>query len=412
MIKDGFSTMKQIVMSITALLLVAVLSVGCAPASNLDARLEPIVSQHRFSIAGWEWQTLVVQPVSRSFLGSPRKDIDEAAVVKEYDYIAGRVAVTKSRIASASESEQKESLAELEEILRLDRKTLARLAPEVERIIRKQIRETLNEQGIYNPTSRGEISFPPLSFKLEELPLVLVISPRDRIESIREIVLQSGIPIKEQEIIEARVDKLGVSSLVDRLGGIATYPSMVDSGAGLRSAVETAAHEWLHHYLAFTPLGFRYILDQTGIVRNYDIATMNESLANMFGKEIGEVVLKKYYPGYENDVNQTNALESSFNLEMREIRKTVDVYLARGEVEQAEAFMERKRQELALKGYYIRKLNQAYFAFHGTYADDPAFLSPIGLELKELRAKSASLKEFLDKVAGMTSRQDLTESIR
>jgi len=74
--------------------------------------------------------------------------------------------------------------------------------------------------------------------------------------------------------------------------------------------------------------------------------------------------------------------------------------------------MEQKRQYLASLGYYIRKLNQAYFAFHGTYADKPAFISPIGLELKQLRGQSSSLKDFLNTTAAMTSRQDLREAVR
>jgi len=97
---------------------------------------------------------------------------------------------------------------------------------------------------------------------------------------------------------------------------------------------------------------------------------------------------------------------------MREIRRAVDSYLAQGEIELAEEFMEQKRLYLASNGYYIRKLNQAYFAFHGTYADKPTSISPIGLELKQLRSQSASLKVFLDTVAGMTSRQELRDSIK
>ena len=73
--------------------------------------------------------------------------------------------------------------------------------------------------------------------------------------------------------------------------------------------------------------------------------------------------------------------------------------------------MEEKRQYLASQGYYIRKLNQAYFAFYGAYSDKPAFISPIGLELKELRNRSASLKDFLNTVATMKSRQDLRNSL-
>ena len=69
--------------------------------------------------------------------------------------------------------------------------------------------------------------------------------------------------------------------------------------------------------------------------------------------------------------------------------------------------MEEKRQYLLSMGYYIRKLNQAYFAFHGAYADEPTSVSPIGFELKKLRGRIESLKDFLNTVADMTSRQEL-----
>ena len=97
---------------------------------------------------------------------------------------------------------------------------------------------------------------------------------------------------------------------------------------------------------------------------------------------------------------------------MREIRRAVDEYLAQGEIEQAEEFVEQKRQYLDSMGYYIRKLNQAYFAFHGTYADKPTSISPIGVEPRTLREQSASLKDFLNTVAAMTSRQELSDSIK
>jgi len=133
----------------------------------------------------------------------------------------------------------------------------------------------------------------------------------------------------------------------------------------------------------------------------------------MVSKEIGAMVYEKYYSQYEGGDNQSQEAETEFdfNREMREIRRAVDTYLAQGEIEQAEEFMEEKRRFLASKGYYIRKLNQAYFAFHGTYADRPTSISPIGQELKQLRSQSASLKDFLDAVAGMASRQDLINSI-
>jgi hypothetical protein len=73
--------------------------------------------------------------------------------------------------------------------------------------------------------------------------------------------------------------------------------------------------------------------------------------------------------------------------------------------------MQQTRQYLADNGYYIRKLNQAYFAFHGTYADSPTSISPIGAELEKLREQSASLKDFLNRAATITSRKHLQDML-
>jgi len=159
--------------------------------------------------------------------------------------------------------------------------------------------------------------------------------------------------------------------------------------------------------MAFKPLGFRYVLDLLGVARNYEIATINETVASMVSEEISAIVCDRYYPGQKEPEEDT----SDFDREMREIRLAVDDYLARGEIEAAEEFMEQKRQYLASKGHRIRKLNQAYFAWHGTYADEPTSVSPIGVELRQLRSECGSVKEFLDTVAEMTSRQDLKEGI-
>jgi hypothetical protein len=133
----------------------------------------------------------------------------------------------------------------------------------------------------------------------------------------------------------------------------------------------------------------------------------------MVSKEIGALVYKKYYSTQGSDDGQVaNPELDFFNQEMREIRKAVDEYLAQGQIDQAEQFMEAKRQYLASRGYYIRKLNQAYFAFYGTYADSPTSISPIGSELKELRSKSASLKDFMATASAITSRQALQTALK
>ncbi len=52
---------------------------------------------------------------------------------------------------------------------------------------------------------------------------------------------------------------------------------------------------------------------------------------------------------------------------MNETRVTVDQLLADGKIDQAEAYMEQRRELFVAHGYLIRKLNQAYFAFYGGY---------------------------------------------
>ncbi len=69
--------------------------------------------------------------------------------------------------------------------------------------------------------------------------------------------------------------------------------------------------------------------------------------------------------------------------------------------------MEERRTFLAENGYYIRKINQAYFAFNGLYADTPASGNPIGPKMTELRGLSPSLGDFLRAVSGITSEEEL-----
>ncbi len=378
---------------------------------DFDSCLRSIVKPYRFSITKWEFRT-IPHEVTQLIFDKYEKPDDEVRTATEYFSVIERIKSLKSEIDAINAKNKQGDLASLEvELSQLHQRKTA-LAKTVERIIEKQVRENLAQQGVFNPIDKYiglRLTFPPVNFNFEKPPRLLVISPRDRIESMREIALLPNISLQEIEDIEAEVDKLGVSSLVVDLGGYSTYPSLVTNEASLQFTIDTVAEEWLHQYLAFKPLGFLYLLDVTGVRRNYEIATINETLAGMVSKEIGAIICEKYYPEYEKGANHVAESGFDFNQEMREIRQVVDDHLARGEVEQAEEFMEQKQQYLASMGYYIRKLNQAYFAFHGTYADKPTSISPIGIELKKLRSQSASLRDFLNTVAAMTSRQNLQD---
>jgi hypothetical protein len=94
---------------------------------------------------------------------------------------------------------------------------------------------------------------------------------------------------------------------------------------------------------------------------------------------------------------------------MRETRLRVDDLLASGDYRAAEEYMEGRRQIFVENGYYLRVLNQAYFAFHGSYATGGASSSPIGPQLQELQQRKTpeDIAGFLQTVRWFTSAADL-----
>jgi hypothetical protein len=389
---------------------------GCGTSHDFNKQLRTITKPYRFDLVKWEFETLGGE-VGELFRGGDKAAANATSEIITYFTNAAQIRNLEATINAVKAENQSGDLNQLQNELDELRRQNAGRSEITEKALEAQVRETLSEHGIFNPIDKhvkSKVGFPPVKIHLGNLPHLLVVSPRDRIESTKEIMLLPEMSREDMEKIEDKVDSLGVSSLVVGLGGLSTYPSYVIDEADLRFTIETIVHEWMHQYLAFTPLGFRYILDQTGIRADYEIATINETVAGMVSKEIGAIMYKKYAPqeATESTPPETNESGFDFNKEMREIRLAVDDYLAQGQIEQAEEYMEQKRQYLAENGYHIRKLNQAYFAFYGTYADSPTSISPIGAELRKLREQSDSLKEFLDSVVGMTSRQDLDKSVK
>jgi len=73
--------------------------------------------------------------------------------------------------------------------------------------------------------------------------------------------------------------------------------------------------------------------------------------------------------------------------------------------------METRRQFFSDNGYFIRKLNQAYFAFHGNYGDSAASISQLHNQLIRIR-ENTSIGEFvriLSKVSTEDQFMDLLE---
>ncbi len=405
--KRGVGELGKVI--IIASLIMGLLMAGCASRQGFSPKLRSITKPYSFSLSKWELKALAQE--LKGVFKSPER-ASKAEVIRYFNLVS-EIGDLKSEInkLAAGENSNIDSLKSRLEILEAEKE---RLEDKVQATLEEQVKAILIQEGILNPLDKWfnlRFIFPPLSFKIEKPPNLLVISPRERIEIIKRIHLRQNLSLEEKERIESQVDKLGVSSLVIEVGGIATYPSMVVENADLHWILNTIIEEWLHKYLAFRPLGFLYLLDTLGIRRDYEIATMNETLAGMVSKELGSEVYRKYYGEEERPKKEVKKSGFDFNKEMRKIRMKVDEYLAQGKIEEAEKFMEEKRKYLAEKGHYIRKLNQAYFAFYGTYAYEPASVSPINDELNELRKRSKSLKDFLDKVSGMTGHKALKATL-
>jgi hypothetical protein len=303
---------------------------------------------------------------------------------------------------------------EVRQRLALLRREEARLAPIVEAVLEDQLSAVIARLGL----SLGGQPLPPVSYHVSPLPSSLIVSPREVIRQEANISLKVGLTTDQKEALEEKVDKaLNVSSLVVAVGGIGVYPTMVMQTTDLNWLAEVVAHEWIHNFLSFRPLGINY-------ATSGELRTMNETVAAIGGKELGRALIETYYPEFLPPPPQPLPPAPSakppqpppfdFRKEMHETRVRVDELLAQGRIEEAEAYMEERRIFFWENGYQIRKLNQAYFAFYGAYADEPigaAGEDPIGAAVRKLRALSPSLAAFLNRISWMWSPQQLMEAI-
>lgn len=287
---------------------------------------------------------------------------------------------------------------------------------EVERIIEGRITQVLSDLGLSARIDPPRGVFPPVDVELAISPQVLVTSPRDVIERKDTDLLRPDIEAGKALEIEADAEEADpdLAALVVPSGGVATYPAIVSDRSSYAGVLGTSAHEWVHHYLAFYPLGFNYY-------RSGDLRTINETVADIVGEEVAGIALERW--GDPTAVPATAAAPADDvpppppgptvdrNAVLRALRLEVDALLAAGRIEEAEARMDEVRDELEAAGYYLRKINQAYFAWYGTYAARPDAVDPLGGYLREVRARTGSPAAYLETIRGWTSRADVEDGL-
>jgi hypothetical protein len=421
-LRRGWHTFVRVFRVVVLLGLFAASVPGIRPdESGVDYRALGYARGHLFDFVEWEAGALADKAVMAAVgPGRYMTEDERVAAVRQYLAVVGRIDDLEGQIRALYVDPDVADPAAASADLRAERDTLrewqrGRQAL-AEGIIQAQVAEELADLGF---GTGGEV-LPPVAIRFTELPTMLILSPRDHIERVGAYPLEHGITVDGMERLENRVDtEMDMSSLVTPIGGLAVWPAMLVETGSLPTVYEVAAHEWTHHYLAFFPLGFNY-----GVTP--DLVTINETVANIVGGEVGYTVLARYYPDLAGEppdyapippepapAEGEEAPVFDFRAEMHATRVRADALLAAGRIDEAERYMEARRRLFVENGYAIRKLNQAYFAFYGSYADEPgaAGADPIGPALRELRYRSASLADFVSAVRGITTRDEVMEAL-
>lgn len=323
-----------------------------------------------------------------------------------------RLGLELERVTAQISADSQRRVAVLEAELENIEAGRDRLRADVEETLEATINSIVSDAGI---ASWGDLTFPPVDIRLTKPPRVLITSPRDRILRSYEVLIDPGITLVEREEVEdALFDGSDLAAVVLDIGGLATFPASIPNDRPLHWTLQIAAHEWLHHYFFFRPLGWN-------MFDGADMQTLNETAADLTGREIGDLAFERLggvlprIPdaggATEDDGAQVEGKGFDFDLEMRKTRQRVDELLAVGDILEAEAYMEERRGLFVENGFHIRKLNQAYFAFLGTYAENAASVSPIGDQLHRLRRLVPDLGTFIATVAGVSSYQGFLEAL-
>lgn len=381
-------------------LLAAGLVAVCLLVSWVTSLAVHLPSADDFNVVRWE---LLHVPNKWLYLGG--RMFHGRLSHSEEDVRLGRFLALSARIDLLNTDRAQPGAAEQIDQLRRER---SGLTADVAAIIEGRITAVLEDEGLTSslplfPDARWV--FPPVDTELTAPPHELAISPRDRIALVDERPLSPTLSAAQVDAIERREERDGArSALVEPLAGVATYPSMVAPSGDYRTLVEFAAHEWTHQYLYFKPLGSR-------IFSNIELRTLNETVATISGQEIAAEVLAKYPLPADTQAGlaalQPPPPRVDVNAALRALRKDVDALLAEGNVTDAEALMEQRRQELASQGVYFRRINQAFFAFQNIYATNAGSTNPIGPKMQTLLAREKSIGPFLRATAQLTSAADL-----
>ena len=438
---------RRVLRWVSFFLLPLVLVFGVASDTFTLNPVERVALPYRYSITGWEirnfpdkWRHML----DTQLWGVEKSDEQKRDDLYRYFDLGRELLIARGALNRAMSGPGEEGVESLEEEVERIEDERSALRDGVEETIESALSTAIRESDL---SPWASFVFPPVDIRLAGPPVLLLTSPRDRIARQHEALMDPDVSLVVRERLEDRLmEEHDVAAISFQVGGLAAYPASVLDTIPLADTLRTGAHEWMHHYMAFRPLGQK-------MFTSAEMVTLNETLADIVGREIGDRAGEMLMEGEEGtpslnlspgggetkgvDKGETGgggpgetggdgaaplpAPESGlhgrdehfgFNEEMRETRLRVDELLASGKVDEAEAYMEERRRFFVENGYPIRRLNQAYFAFHGTYAESAASSSPIAGQLHRFRELSPDLRTFVLRMADISSYPQFLERLK
>ena len=422
-------------------LLPVVLVFGAASDTFTLNPVQRVALPYRYSITGWEVRNFPdkwLHMLGILVWGDKKSDDEKRDDLYRYFDLGRELLTARDALNRAMSGPSVGGVAAMEEEVERIAGERSALRDGVEETIESALSTAVRESGL---SEWERFVFPPVDIRLAGPPVVLLTSPRNRIERQHEALLEPDISLVAREGLE---DKLmaenDVAAISFQVGGLAAYPASVLDTLPVDDTFRASAHEWMHHYMAFRPLGQK-------MFTSAEMVTLNETLADIVGREIGDRAREMLLGGEERPPSlylspgggeigsecSPGGGETSgdcaaplpapegglhgrdehfgFSEEMRETRLRVDELLADGKVNEAESYMEERRLFFVENGYPIRRLNQAYFAFHGTYAENAASSSPIAGQLHRFRELSPDLQTFVLRMADISSYSQFLERL-
>jgi len=244
-----------------------------------------------FDFSAWTLQSLLEKGISAALKADKFLTLEQQnALADQYLQQVERVDQLNASLdeaVAAPELEDREAkTAAIQAQLSAEKQHLKGLASVLEAAVQSQTERTLTDMGF----GWGGQVFPPVLYKVSDLPLNLIVSPRAEIRTVLSLNLSPGLDTLQKEAIEQGIyTNYHYSALVEPIGGLSAYPTMVMQTTSFSWLVETVAHEWTHNYLIFHPLGMRYD-------SNAQMRTINETVASLAGTEVGSSMLQRYFP--------------------------------------------------------------------------------------------------------------------